>query len=121
MSVQWVRPKLRERLLAGAPPRWVLKHLRSAYVMQAVLATPPWVDRRALKELADHRDALTQKTGIRHQLDHIIPLSHPRVCGLNVPWNLCVLPASANARKTNAWCEWHGDLFTDPEQFSLFI
>jgi hypothetical protein len=88
-------------------------------VRQAVLATPPWVERQQLKALADRRDELTRKTGIVHVLDHEIPISHPRVCGLNVPWNLKVVPRASNARKSNAWCQWHGELFDEHEQFTL--
>lgn len=117
---RWIRPSLRSRLIAGEMPAWVREHPRSDYVMQAVLATPPWVDRQALKALADRRDELTRRTGIPHRLDHIVPLKHPRVCGLNVPWNLRIIPMAANANKSNAWCEWHGELFNEPEQFNLF-
>jgi hypothetical protein len=120
MSHQWIRPTLRALLISGDIPEWVRKHPRAPYVIRAVLATPPWVDRKAMKALADKRDELTRRTGIPHTLDHIVPLNHPRVCGLNVPWNLRVIPRGPNALKSNAWCEWHGDLFSEPEQFRLF-
>lgn len=120
MAHRWIRPTLRALLMAGQMPAWVRNHPRARYVIQAVLATPPWVDRQALKALANQRDEMTRRTGIPHTLDHIVPLNHPRVCGLNVPWNLRVVPKAANANKLNAWCEWHGDLFSEPEQFNLF-
>lgn len=116
----WIRPKLRARILAGEIPFWLRVHPRRQYVTQAVLATPPWVDRHALKQLAVKRDEMTKRTGIEHTIDHIVPLNHPRVCGLNVPWNLRVVPKASNAKKLNAWCEWHGELFNEPEQFNLF-
>jgi 5-methylcytosine-specific restriction endonuclease McrA len=39
------------------------------------------------------------------EVDHIIPLTHPRVCGLHVPENLQFLTRSANAKKNNKFDE----------------
>ena len=116
---RWIRPSLRAALCRGELAAWLLRHPRADYVKQAVLATPPWVDRKAMKALTERRDAIARKTGLPHTLDHIVPLNHPRVCGLNVPWNLRIVPRAVNARKSNLWCEWHGELFTEPEQFRL--
>lgn len=74
---------------------------RKAYQRQA---TPSWLSAEHKKQTAffySERDRLTKETGIRMQVDHIIPLRGKNVSGLHVPWNLQVLPAKDNNRKSN--------------------
>lgn len=64
-------------------------------------ATPPWVDPKEIKAKFAEAKRLTEETGILHHVDHIWPLQHEDFCGLNVPWNLRVIPAVKNMSKHN--------------------
>ena len=46
---------------------------------------------------------LTEQTGIKHVVDHIIPLHHKKVCGLHVPCNLRVMTVNENNIKNNSF------------------
>lgn len=111
-TVRYFNPRMRRKILAGDIPWWVQQHPRRAYIVAANLATPDWVDREALKALHDEARRITKETGVSHVLDHIVPLTHPYVCGLTVPWNLRVITRAQNATKSNRWC---------PDQLELFL
>jgi hypothetical protein len=42
-----------------------------------------------------------KKNGKSVQVDHIIPINHPLVCGLHNPWNLQILDTVDNLKKSN--------------------
>lgn len=44
---------------------------------------------------------LRQETGIEYQVDHVIPIQSPVVCGLHWEGNLQVIPKLANVLKSN--------------------
>lgn len=110
-TVRYFNPTMRRKILAGSIPWWVEQHPRRAYIVAANLSTPDWVDRKELQALHGEARRLTTETGIEHVLDHIVPLSHPYVCGLTVPWNLQVITRAQNAAKSNRW---------NPDQLDLF-
>jgi len=57
-------------------------------------ATPPWVDMEEIRKIY-----INCPPG--YHVDHIIPLNHPLMSGLHVPWNLQYLTALENIRKNN--------------------
>lgn len=66
-------------------------------------ATPKWVDKSELLKVYEDAGRLSEESGIPHEVDHIIPLFHNLVCGLNVPWNLQILTQTQNRKKANKW------------------
>lgn len=64
-------------------------------------AMPKWADRKLIADLYAEADRLGRATGRPYHVDHIIPLTHPLVCGLHVPANLQVIPGVENMRKRN--------------------
>jgi hypothetical protein len=64
-------------------------------------ACPKWVDMDAMLAIYAEAHRITRETGIKHDVDHIIPLQSDIVCGLHVPWNLQILTKSDNVRKSN--------------------
>lgn len=67
-------------------------------------ATPKWLSYEQLQYfefMKAKAKAMTARTGIRHVVDHVIPLRGKNVRGLHVPWNLQILTNSENSRKSN--------------------
>jgi hypothetical protein len=104
----------------GVEPPWLTRHPRRSYIVQAVLSCPPWVNRQWLRALADKAREKSEFTGVEHVLDHIVPLNHPYVCGLTVPWNLRIVPRITNGVKGNSWGDGQNEMFEGPEQLRLF-
>ena len=67
-------------------------------------ATPKWLSAEQKLEIRlKYRLAieLSRRTGVRHAVDHVVPLQGENVCGLHVPWNLEVITQDENLKKSN--------------------
>lgn len=110
--------KLRERILVhgmtAMPKSW-----QKQWMFQRIVATPPWADMKAIREKYYEAEKMTALMGMKYCVDHIIPLNHPRVCGLHVAWNLQVITEKRNAAKTNYFCPEQSDLFGFDPQLEL--
>jgi 5-methylcytosine-specific restriction endonuclease McrA len=76
----------------------------NAWKRRAREAAPKWLSPEQKKHIAAiylQARALTKRTGVKHVVDHIIPLRSEVVCGLHVPWNLQILTHIENSSKSN--------------------
>ena len=90
------------------PEQWRLLQRIAAAKRKATKtkATPNWLSQEqiyAIKCVYIEADRLTLQTGVKHEVDHIVPLSGKTVSGLHVPWNLRAIPAQENNRRPRIW------------------
>ena len=96
--------KLARAEWAAANPHKAAEICRARQARKAQ-ACPAWVDREALAKFYKLARDMTRETGVKHCVDHIVPLKNKIVCGLHVPANLQVITVSENARKGNSFVE----------------
>lgn len=63
--------------------------------------TPKWADLEAIKMVYTEAAKLSKETGIRHEVDHIVPLQGVNVSGLHVHNNLQIITRRDNRSKGN--------------------
>ena len=83
------------------------RHRWRAYFASYMAAKrmPTWADKRKIVEFYKQAKDLSESTGIKHHVDHIVPLRGRNVCGLHVENNLRVISATENLRKNNKWAD----------------
>lgn len=74
------------------------------YWASKVKGKPGWLTPIQLAQIEEFYEvclAVNVQTGLKHEVDHIIPINGKTVCGLHVPWNLQILPSYENRSKSN--------------------
>jgi hypothetical protein len=69
-------------------------------------ATPAWANLEQIKRIYIACASISERTGVEHHVDHIIPLQGEAVCGLHVEKNLAIIPAQMNLQKSNTYNSW---------------
>lgn len=74
-----------------------------AYVAKRRKRTVPFSDLAKITHVYWVCELVTQITGVVHEVDHIVPLNHPKVSGLHVHTNLQILTQTENRKKGNKY------------------
>lgn len=82
---------------------YIFNYTRSMRNKQQKLATPKWANKKAIREMYRISSQRTKSTGVSHEVDHMVPIKSPYVCGLHTEANLDVLTEVANQTKGNRW------------------
>lgn len=64
-------------------------------------ATPVWSNLNKITKIYRCCKQLSEITGVKHHVDHIVPLKGKTVCGLHVEYNLRIITAAENLGKGN--------------------
>lgn len=76
--------------------------------------SPLWASKAKIQAVYKQAVAATEAVGVKHVVDHIVPLFGSNVSGLHVEHNLQVLTHMANSAKQNRWdAEKSGFSFTE--------
>lgn len=69
------------------------------------IEVPPWADKEIIEFFYSESRRLTLETGIKHVVDHMIPIDGEGVSGLHVETNLQVMTDRANVSKRNKYSQ----------------
>lgn len=91
--------KGRKKWNAANPAKVAAKGAR--HRTRKIQAMPAWANEFFIEEAYALAKLRTELTGIRWEVDHIVPLNSKKVCGLHVGFNLQVIPKKQNQHKSN--------------------
>ena len=69
-------------------------------------ATVNWANNQYIKDLyanVNEANKIFKDIGVKFHVDHIVPLTHDKVCGLHNEYNLQILTAEENLSKSNKY------------------
>jgi len=96
--------------------RALVTSYKAARRARVLRATPVWLTSEqwvAIRAVYSEAESLSRETGIRYDVDHIVPLQGKSVCGLHVPWNLRAIPRDKNNSRSRVWLSEHADTMDD--------
>jgi len=64
-------------------------------------AVPLWFNEKKVEAIYLQRVLKQIETGVKHDVDHVVPLQSKLVCGLHTHQNLQILTQSENRHKSN--------------------
>lgn len=73
---------------------------RRAYLLKA---TPFWSDKQFIQQIYEQAYLMSKKSGIKYEVDHVIPLQGKNVCGLHNQFNLQIISMMDNRSKANKY------------------
>lgn len=92
----------RQRLYRQRNPHKIAEY-RVKYKEAVSRAHVDWADDDEIRDIYLARDRAKAESGIDFAVDHIIPLTNNKVCGLHVLWNLRIVTKSENSKKHNSF------------------
>lgn len=105
------REKNREKIRA-LQRRYVKENLPKVlartrkYQLAKKKATPEWLTKEQLRQIEAfyvEAEMMRKTTGLKYEVDHIVPISGKEVKGLHVPWNLQIINRTDNRKKFNKY------------------
>lgn len=97
------KPAKGKLLYKDMTPEQRARHVNRVVARQEKIqqAMPTWANHDVILAYYIVCQNITKVTGIKHEVDHIIPIQHPLVCGLHVESNLQIITEEENIKKSN--------------------
>jgi hypothetical protein len=98
LKSEQIKERAQQYRLANRDKVYAWNGTRRAQLRNAV---PVWADLLEIERVYKAARRVSAETGIKHHVDHVVPLCGENVCGLHVAHNLRVVTAEENLAKSN--------------------